>query len=138
MNKKTKKINVCNQKQRRILCVANKYDCRDNGTIIHKEELKIGKQYTFVKGEVNSRGSLVHLKELPRKYGYQSCLFEELPPYDVQILERGHNQIKSSCRESVRAKLECMKRNCEERNDLYEKQNGVKRKKEKDDKSLGR
>lgn len=110
MNMKTKKINVYNQKQRRILCVANKYDCRDNGTIIHEEELKIEEQYTFVKGEVNSRGSLVYLKELPRKYGYQSCLFEELQPYDVQILERGHNQIESNCRESVRAKLECMKK----------------------------
>lgn len=135
---KTKKINVCNQKQRGILCVANKYVCRDDGTIIHEEKLKVRKQYTFVKGEVNSRGSLVYLKELPRKYGYQSCLFEELQPYDVQILERGHNQIESNCRESVRAKLECMKKNCKEQDDLYEKQNGVKRKKEKDDESLER
>lgn len=135
---KTKKINVYNQKQRRILCVANKYDCRDNGTIIHEEELKVGEQYTFVKGEVYSRGSVVHLKEFPRKYGYQSCLFEELPPYDEPTLERGYNQMGASCRESVLAKLECMKKNCEERDDLYEKQNGVKRKKEKDDESLGR
>lgn len=34
---------------------------------------------------------MVHLDEFPRENGYQSYLFEELQPYDAQILEEEYN-----------------------------------------------
>ena len=87
----TKNVNIFNQEKRRILCIANEHDYLGDGTIIHEEELKVGKQYTFVKGEAQSYGLMVHLDELPCKYGYQSYLFEEIQPYDAQILEKEYN-----------------------------------------------
>lgn len=91
MNKQTKKVNIFNQEKRRILCIANEHDYLGDGTIIHEEELQVGKQYTFVKGEAQSYGLMVHLDEFPCKYGYQSYLFEELQLYDAHILEKEYN-----------------------------------------------
>ena len=106
MNKQTKKINIFNQEKRRILCIANEHDYLGDGTIIHEEELQVGKQYTFVKGEAQSYGSMVHLEELPCKCGYQSYLFEELQSYDGQILENNYsNWLEEKLYESER----CMK-----------------------------
>lgn len=83
----TRKINVFSQSKRKILCIANERDYLGDGTILHKEKLEIGKQYTFARGEMMAYGAMVHLEELPSKYGYQAYLFEELQPYDEQILE---------------------------------------------------
>lgn len=83
----TKKINVFEPSKRKILCISNEHDYLGDGTIIREEELEVGRQYTFVKGEVKPYGSMAHLEELPCKYGYQSYLFEELQPYDEGILE---------------------------------------------------
>ncbi|MCH5267654.1 MAG: hypothetical protein J1E62_04845 [Lachnospiraceae bacterium] len=83
----TRKINVFNQSKRKILCISNEHDYLGDGTIIHKEKFEVGKQYTFAKGEMMAYGAIVHLEELPSKYGYQAYLFEELQPYDEKILE---------------------------------------------------
>lgn len=91
MNRKTNRINVFNQKRRKILCIANEYDYFGDGSMIHEKKLLIGEQYTFVRGEAKSYGLMVYLEELPNRYGYQSYLFEELHPYDVKILERDYN-----------------------------------------------
>ena len=61
----TKNVNIFNQEKRRILCIANEHDYLGDGTIIHEEELKVGKQYTFVKGEVHPNGPLNHKIALP-------------------------------------------------------------------------
>ena len=66
----TKKVNVFNPSKRKIRCIANEHDYLGDGTIIREDELEVGRQYTFVKGEVMSYGSMVHLEELPCKYGY--------------------------------------------------------------------
>ncbi|MBD5470934.1 MAG: hypothetical protein HDR19_07455 [Lachnospiraceae bacterium] len=106
MNQQTKKVNIFNQEKRWILCIANEHDYLGDGTIICEEELQVGKQYTFVKGEAQSYGSMVHLQELPCKYGYQSYLFEELQSYDAQILEKEYNNwLKEKLDEGER----CMK-----------------------------
>ena len=138
MSGQTRRINISNQKKRRILCIANEYDYLGDGAIIYEEKLQVGKQYTFVKGEVQSCGVMVRLKELPRKYGYPSYLFEELPLHDEKILEKEYTMVESDCREGVRAKLERMKELCKERNNLYEKQNDLKGQKQKTEKSLER
>ena len=91
MSKQTKKVNIFNQEKRRVLCIANEHDYLGDGTIFHEEKLQVGKQYTFVKGEARCYGLMVHLDELPCKYGYQSYLFEELQPYDAKIFEREYN-----------------------------------------------
>ena len=86
----TKKVNVFEPSKRKILCIANEHDYLGDGTIIREDELEVGRQYTFVKGEVMSYGSMVHLEELPCKYGYQAYLFEELQPHDEGVLERNY------------------------------------------------
>lgn len=88
LSNQTKKINIFNQEERPILCIANEHDYLGDGTMIHEDELQVGQQYTFVRGEAKSYGSMVHLKELPGRYGYQSYFFEELQPYDAQIFEK--------------------------------------------------
>lgn len=91
MNPQTKMVNIFNQEKRKILCIANQYDYLGDGTIFHEKELQVGKQYTFVKGEARAYGLMVHLDEVPDMYGYQSYLFEELQPYDAQILKDEYN-----------------------------------------------
>lgn len=104
MNHQTKKVNIFNQEKRKILCIANQHDYLGDGTIFHHEELQVGKQYTFVKGERMVYGLMVHLDELPCECGYQSYLFEELQPYDAKILEREcNNWLKQKLDESEKA-----------------------------------
>lgn len=83
----TNKINVFDQSMRKVRCIANEHDYLGNGTIIREENLEVGKQYTFIKGEAMPYGSMVHLEELPCKFGFQAYLFEELYSYDEKILE---------------------------------------------------
>ncbi|MCH5259582.1 MAG: hypothetical protein J1F18_07510 [Lachnospiraceae bacterium] len=66
----TKKVNVFEPSKRKVLCIANEHDYLGDGTIIREDELEVGRQYTFVKGEAMPYGSMVHLEELPCKYGY--------------------------------------------------------------------
>ena len=82
----TKKVNVFEPSKRKVRCIANEHDYLGDGTIIREDELEVGRQYTFVKGEAMPYGSMVHLEELPCKYGYQAYLFEELQPYDEGVL----------------------------------------------------
>lgn len=70
----------------------NEHNYLGDGTIIREDELEVGRQYTFIKGETMPYGSMVHLEELPCKYGYQAYLFEELQPYDEEILEGNYRQ----------------------------------------------
>lgn len=88
----TKKVNVFEPSKRKILCIANEHDYLGNGTIIREDELEVGMEYTFLKGEAMPYGSMVHLKELSCKYGYQAYLFEELQPYDEAILEENYKE----------------------------------------------
>ena len=88
----TTKVNVFDHSKRKILCIANEHDNLGDGTIIREDELEVGKQYTFVRGEVMPYGSMVHLEELPCKYGYQAYLFEELLPYDAETLEENYKE----------------------------------------------
>lgn len=88
----TKKVNVFHPLKRKILCIANEHDYLGDGTITREEELEVGKEYTFVEGEAMPYGSMVHLKELPCKYGYQAYLFEELQPYDEEILDENYQR----------------------------------------------
>lgn len=135
MSRKKRKVNVYNKNKRRIVCVANKYDCLDNGTTIYEKELQVGKQYTFVKAEINSRGSLVYLEESMCKKGYHVCLFEEIQPYDVRILEREYKNIESNSQGSVLAKLKLNEKICKE---MYENQNDLEGQKRKSEKSVER
>ena len=86
----TKKVNVFEPSKRKILCIANEHDYLEDGTIIREDELEVDKEYTFVNGEAMPYGLIVYLEELPCKYGYQSYLFEELRPYDEEILEENY------------------------------------------------
>lgn len=88
----TKKVNVFEPSKRKILCIANEHDYLGDGTIIQEYELEAGMEYTFLKGEIMPYGSMVHLEELPCKYGYQAYLFEELQPYDEAILEENYKE----------------------------------------------
>lgn len=83
----TRKINVFDQSKRKVICITNEHDYLGDGTIIHEDKLEVGKQYTFEKGEMMSYGAMVHLEELPCKYGYQAYLFEELQSYEEKILK---------------------------------------------------
>ena len=86
----TKKVNVFEPSKRKILCVANEHDYLRDGTIIREKELEVGRQYTFARGEVMPYGSMVHLEELPCKFGYQAYLFVELQSYDEAVLEENY------------------------------------------------
>ena len=86
----TKKVNVFEPAKRKILCIANEHDYLGDGTTIWEGELEVGKEYTFVKGEAMPYGSMVHLEEVPCKYGYQAYLFEELYSYDEEILKENY------------------------------------------------
>ncbi len=56
----------------------------------------------------------------------------------IRSLTGEYKKIEPECREGVREKLERMKKLCEERNSLYEKQNELKGQKEKLERSFVR
>lgn len=61
------------------------------------------------------------------------CVSEQMKENNNKIrsLTGEYKQIDPECREGVREKLERMKKLCEERNGLYEKQNELKGQREK-------
>lgn len=61
------------------------------------------------------------------------CVSEQMKENNNKIrdLTWEYKQIEPECREGVREKLERMKKLCEERNSLYEKQNELKGQREK-------
>lgn len=90
----TKKVNVFNKEKRKIICIANEHDYIGDGSIIHEKDLEVGKEYTFLWGESRAIGMVVHLAEARDKhgYGYQSYLFEEIKPYDKEILKEAYRE----------------------------------------------
>ena len=68
------------------------------------------------------------------------CVSEQIKTNNNEIrsLTGEYKKIEPDCREGVRAQLERMKALCKERNSLYEKQNDLKGKKWKIEKSLER
>lgn len=68
------------------------------------------------------------------------CVSEQMKENKNKIcsLTGEYKQIESECREGVREKLERMKKLCEERNSLYEKQNELKGQREKLERSLAK
>ncbi len=86
MAEQTKLVNIFNQKERKIVCIANEHDYLGDGTMFKEEKLEVGKEYTFIGGEAQSYGLMVHLKEVEEvnNYGFQSYLFEEIEPYDKE------------------------------------------------------
>lgn len=82
----TRKVNVFNQNIRKIKCIENEYDYFGNGELFKEEKLQKGTIYTFVRGEIESYGSIVFIEEVPSKCGFHSCLFAELEAYDKQII----------------------------------------------------
>ena len=68
------------------------------------------------------------------------CLSEQIKENNntIRNLTGEYKKIEPDCREGVRAQLERMKELCKERNNLYEKQNDLKRQKWKIEKSLER
>lgn len=85
-------INVFNPNIRKIKCIENELDYLGDGTVFCEDNLEKGKIYTFVRGEMKSYGSMVFLKEVSSQYGFQSCLFEELEPYNRQIVEEAYEK----------------------------------------------
>ena len=68
------------------------------------------------------------------------CLSEQIKENNntIRNLTGEYKKIEPDCREGVRAQLERMKELCKERNNLYEKQNDLKGRKYKIEKSLER
>ena len=68
------------------------------------------------------------------------CVSEQIKTNNnaIRNLTGEYKKIEPDCREGVRAQLERMKELCKERNNLYEKQNDLKRQKQKIEKSLER
>ena len=68
------------------------------------------------------------------------CVSEQMKENNNRIrsLTGEYKQIEPECREGVREKLERMKKLCEERNSLYEKQNELKGQREKLERSFVR
>ena len=89
MSEQIKLVNVFDQRERKIVCIKNEHDYLGDGTIFKENELEVGKEYTYIKGEAQSYGMMVHLKEVSdtHGYGFQSYLFEEIEAYDKQILK---------------------------------------------------
>ncbi len=89
MSEQIKLVNVFDQRERKIVCIKNEHDYLGDGTIFKENELEVGKEYTYVKGEAQSYGMMVYLKEASNVhgYGFQSYLFEEIEGYDKQILK---------------------------------------------------
>lgn len=61
------------------------------------------------------------------------CVSEQIKENNKKIrgLTGEYEQIEPECREDIREKLERMKKLCEERNSLYEKQNELRGQREK-------
>ena len=85
-------VNVFNPNVRKIKCVENEFDYLGDGTVFCEDDLEKGKIYTFVRGEMKSYGAMVFLKEVSSQYGFQSCLFEELEPYNRQIAAEAYEK----------------------------------------------
>ena len=83
-------VNVFNPNVRKIRCVENELDYLGDGTVFCEDDLEKGKIYTFIRGEMKSYGAMVFLKEVSSQYGFQSCLFEELEPYNRQIVAEAY------------------------------------------------
>ncbi len=68
------------------------------------------------------------------------CVSEQIKENNntIRSLTGEYKKIEPDCREGVRTQLECMKKLCKERNDLYEKQNDLKGQKQKIEKLLER
>lgn len=68
------------------------------------------------------------------------CVSEQMKENNNKIrsLTGEYKQIEPECREGFREKLERMKKLCEERNSLYEKQNELRGQREKLEKSFVR
>ena len=79
-------VNVFNPDVRKIKCVENEHDYLGNGTVFCEDNLEKGKIYTFIKGEMKLYSAMVFLKEVSSQYGFQAYLFEELEPYNRQIV----------------------------------------------------
>ncbi|MBR5179608.1 MAG: hypothetical protein IKW90_12530 [Lachnospiraceae bacterium] len=82
--KLTKSVNIFNQEQREIRCIAREHDYLGDGTTFVEEDLEVGRLYTFIHGRAESYGEMVFLKEVPSRFGFQSYLFEELKAYDEE------------------------------------------------------
>lgn len=85
-------VNVFNPNVRKIRCVENELNYLGDGTVFCEDNLEKGKIYTFVRGEMKSYGAMVFLKEVSNQYGFQSCLFEELEPYNRQIVAEAYKK----------------------------------------------
>lgn len=85
-------VNVFNPNVRKIRCVENELDYLGDGTVFCEDNLEKGKIYTFIRGEMKSYGAMVFLKEVSNQYGFQSCLFEELEPYNKQIAAEAYEK----------------------------------------------
>lgn len=86
MGNLTKNVNVFNQAQRKIRCIAREHDYLGDGTKVVEEDLEVGKIYSFVRGRAEAYGSMVFLKEVPSRFGFQSYLFEEMEAYDEETV----------------------------------------------------
>ena len=66
------------------------------------------------------------------------CVSEQIKENNNKIrsLTGEYKQIESECQEGIREKLERMKKLCEERNSLYEKQNELRGQREKLERSF--
>lgn len=89
----TKLVNIFNRSERKIRCIDNEHDYLGDGTVFKEENLEVGKEYTFIKGEAKPYGMMVHLAEVDEEhgYGFQSYLFEEVEPYDNEILKKEYS-----------------------------------------------
>ena len=85
-------VNVFNPNVRKIRCVENELDYLGDGTVFCEDNLEKGKIYTFIRGEMKSYGAMVFLKEVSSQYGFRSCLFEELEPYNKQIAAEAYEK----------------------------------------------
>ena len=85
-------INIFNPNIRKIKCVENELDYLGDGTVFCEDDLEKGKIYTFIKGEMKSYGAMIFLKEVSSQYAFQSCLFEELEPYNRQIAAEAYEK----------------------------------------------
>ena len=95
MSEVTTLVNIFNQTERRIRCIANEHDYLGDGTVFKEEELEVGREYTYIRGEAKSYGMMVHLAEVEEGhgYGFQSYLFEEVEPYDKVILKKEYSAL---------------------------------------------
>ena len=128
-------VNIFDQTERRIRCIANEHDYLGDGTVFKEENLEVGREYTYINGEARPYGMMVHLAEVEEEhgYGFQSYLFEEVEPYDKEILKKeystwllselnkGVESIKNGKTytiDEVRKHLELMKGRCNDECDI--------------------